>query len=174
MVRAIGTAVSVLLLLGVFGFALLGCGDSGSDTPSAAQLERAKEEGERAALERMRVEREPEPVERMERSETKPLQTFHTPSGNVSCAITADGAFCTVNSLATTFRIEGGGPGQVESGSALAVESGKRADYGSTISTGTISCAVPRKIEARGVTCSDVSSGHGFEASLVKARQRTY
>lgn len=195
--RVIGTAVSGVVFLLVLGFGILGCGESDPDAPSAAQLERAKEEGERVAQERARVDEleeevrdlkrgtrggqgrakpvaeEPIPVP-VEPSSSQLLRSFHAPSGNVSCAITSDGAYCSVDSIATTFRIEDGEPGLIESDTALPRGSGELAAYGSTISAGSITCTVPASNEPHGIICSDSASGHGFEASRVTARQDAY
>jgi hypothetical protein len=189
--------ISGCLLVLACGLILAGCGDSGSDSPSAAQLEKAKEEGERVAQERARVDELEKEVRKLKRSARHPqassspsavsavatppedseselLRTFHAPSGNVSCAITSTGAFCTVDSIATTFRVEGGGAGQIESGSALPRSFGELAGYGSTVSAGSVSCTVPEADEPRGITCIDGDSGHGFEASRISSRQDAY
>jgi hypothetical protein len=42
------------------------------------------------------------------------------------------------------------------------------------VSVGDVVCAVPLESEARGVTCSDSATGHGFEASRVPSRQKVY
>ena len=185
----------VLLLCG-FGFVLSGCGDSSAEAPSAAQLEKAREEGERAARERARVDeleeegrgltraarRSPARVEVREVNPTPPppeesgpalLRSFHAPSGNVSCAITSTSAFCTVASIATTFRVEAGGAGEIESGTALPRGSGEPIGFGNTISAGSFTCTIPESDEPRGIVCTD-ASGHGFEASRVSSRQKTY
>lgn len=191
----------------VFGFSLLvvsglvvsGCGGSSSDSPSEAQLEKAKEEGERIARESARVDDLERELRRLKRSSrharadsspvaapatstplsedgggTEPLRTFHVPSGNVSCAITSSGALCTVDSIATTFRVEGGGPGRIESGSALPRGYGELANYGGTVSGGSVTCTIPEADEARGITCVDAISGHGFEASRISSRQEAF
>jgi hypothetical protein len=197
MARVRGAAVLGVVLMLVLGGGTLGCGGSESDTSSAAQLDRAKEEGERVARERARVDELEEEVRNLkqgrregrqgavpptetatpspaESSSPALLRSFHAPSGNVSCAITSDGAFCAVDSIATTFRIEGGQPGQIEGGTTLPRGSGELAGYGSTVSAGSITCTVPEADEPRGILCSDTASGHGFEASRVAARQDAY
>jgi hypothetical protein len=186
-----------LLLVG--GLTVSGCGGSSSDSVSGTQLEKAKEEGERIAQERARVddlEKEVRSLKRSARhteannppavtpaasplpsengSAAEPLRTFHAPSGNVSCVISSGGAFCTVNSIATTFRVEDGGAGQIESGSALPRDYGEVAEYGSTVSAGAVTCTIPAASEPRGITCVDSNSGHGFEASRISSRQDTF
>jgi hypothetical protein len=186
---------SLLLAVGV----VTGCGDSESENPSEAQLEKAKEEGERVAEERARVDELEKEVRNLKRSarrskagsaqtavtatpepasenggEDELLRTFHAPSGNVSCAITSTGAFCTVASIATTFRLQNGEAGQTEAGSVLPRGSGELAGYGSTVSAGSVTCTVPEADEQRGIVCVDAISGHGFEASRVGSRQDVY
>jgi hypothetical protein len=172
-----------------------GCGDSETESSSEAQLEKAKEEGERVAEERARVddlEKEVRSLKRSARrskagtahttptvasengSENEFLRTFHAPSGNVSCAITSTGAFCTVDSIATTFRLQDGEAGEIEAGSVLPRASGELAGYGSVVSAGSVTCTVPEADEPRGIACVDGGSGHGFEASRVASRQDVY
>lgn len=175
---------------------LSGCGDSSSDAPAEAQLEKAREEGERAGQERARVDELEEEVRGLKRAarqrtenavpqevnappprsgddEPELLRSFHAPSGNVSCAITSTGAFCAVNSIATTFRLNVGSPGEIESGAALPRGFGELVGFGNTISAGSVTCTVPESNEPRGIVCVD-SAGHGFEASRVSERQKTF
>lgn len=196
MARFIGIAVSGVLLLCGLGFVLAGCGDSDADSPSAAQLEKAREEGERVAGERARVDELEEEVRGLKRAarqgkrteesqrvsspppapapqEPEMLRMFYAPSGNVSCAITSTSAFCTVASIATTFRVEVGSPGEVEAGTALPRGSGEPIDFGTTVSAGSFTCTIPESDEAKGIACTD-ASGHGFEASRISARQKAY
>lgn len=190
-------ASSVFLLLLACGLTISACGDTESEGISETQLERAKEEGERVAHERARIDELENELRNLKRaarrskadsppavvatapdpapeSESELLRTFHSPSGNVSCAITSTGAFCTVVSIAATFRFEDGGSGQIDLGSALPRAFGELAGYGSTISAGSVTCTVPEADESRGIACVDVSSGHGFEASRVDSRQKAY
>jgi hypothetical protein len=195
-VRVISTAVSGVLLLCGLGLALAGCGDSDAEAPSATQLEKAREEGERVASERARVDELEEEVRGLKRAarkggqarepqavsspgpastpeEPELLRTFHAPSGNVSCAITSTTAFCTVASIATTFLVEAGSAGEIESGTALPRGSGEPIGFGNTISAGSFTCTIPESDEPKGIVCTD-ASGHGFEASRVSARQKAY
>lgn len=197
MAKAMGIAASAVLLLCGFGFVVSGCGDSSSDAPSAAQLEKAREEGERVGQERARVDELEEEVRGLKRAardnsaDEEPravnstpappeqgdpalLRSFHAPSGNVSCAITSQGAYCTVDSIATTFRLEDGRPGDIESGAALTRGFGELAGYGTSVSAGSVTCTIPESNEERGIVCSDAGSGHGFEASRIPARQKVY
>ncbi|MGV1049947.1 MAG: hypothetical protein ACOYD4_15650 [Solirubrobacterales bacterium] len=116
----------------------------------------------------------PDDVAAEEADVSTALRIFHSPSGNISCAILPDGALCAVGSLDETFVFDHGGPGTIESGAALSPEAGELAPYGTTVSEGAITCVVPRSDEPRGIVCSDSSTGHGFEASRVSSRQHTY
>lgn len=191
--------VALCLVFLACGLTVAGCGESSSDDPSEKQLEKAREEGERVAQERARVDQLEEEVRNLKRStrrskddsspsavpaastppaedgsDSELLRTFHAPSGNVSCAITSSGALCTVDSIATTFRVEGGGAGQIESGSALPRGYGELVEFGNTVNAGSITCTVPESDEPRGITCVDTSTGHGFEASRITSRQDAY
>jgi len=186
--------VLVVLALG----ALAGCGDSGSND-SAAQLEAAKHEGEEVAQERARIDRLEQKVRHLQgqahsggdstvvvehdsTAGTDPAETggsvvlrgFHAPSGNVSCEILSDGALCSVDSIAETFSFSDGQEGSVESGLSLPRGSGEPASYGESIAAGSVICTIPPSDSPHGIVCADSDSGHGFEASRVSARQRTY
>jgi hypothetical protein len=102
------------------------------------------------------------------------LRTFHAPSGNVSCEILSNGALCSVDSIATTFRFADGGPAQIESGAALSGGAGEFIPYGGTVSAGSVTCTVPLSNEPHGIICTDSESGHGFEASRISGRQHAY
>lgn len=103
-----------------------------------------------------------------------PLRSFHAPSGNVSCQIYAEAASCTVDSIGETFVFEAGGQGRIESVATLPRGLGELVGYGSTVSAGSVTCEVPPSDVPRGITCSDSSTGHGFEASRVESRQSAY
>lgn len=100
---------------------------------------------------------------------------FRAPSGNVACEVDADGARCSVASIGKTFVLPPDG-GAAYTASELTVPrgSGPLADYGSTVTLGTVTCTVPRASERRGIVCEDGATGHGFEASRHAARQRVY
>lgn len=195
-------AVQALFSLLLVGVVLVGCGGSSASstaTISAAQLQAAKKAGEEKAEERDRVNSLQKQLRSLRhqvrhggslaRSSSAPssnsqsapavesepsVRAFHSPSGNVSCEILADGATCTVESIAETFSFAGGEPAQIEPGVQLSSDLGELAAYGSTVSAGSISCEIPPSSVARGVSCSDSTSGHGFEASRVAARQSAY
>lgn len=103
-----------------------------------------------------------------------PVRTFHAPSGNVSCQILVDGASCTVESIGETFVFEAGGSARIEPTAALPRGFGELVGYGNTVGAGSIICEIPPSDVPRGITCSDSSTGHGFEASSVSSRQSAY
>jgi hypothetical protein len=191
-------AVAVVCFMAVALGALGGCGDSGSND-SAAQLESAKREGEEVAREKARIDRLEQKVRHLQdqahyggksavvvegdsaaEAGTPPvegsvvLRSFHAPSGNVSCEILSDGALCSVDSIAETFSFNDGQEGRVEPGASLARGSGESAAYGESIAAGSVICTIPPSDSPHGIVCADSDSGHGFEASRVPARQRTY
>jgi hypothetical protein len=93
--------------------------------------------------------------------------------GNVSCRVTDGSAACTVAAISATFSFDGA-PAQRSPGEVLPRRSGFEASWGTTVSRGSTSCRIPNENEPRGVTCSDSSSGHGFEASRHASRQRLF
>ena len=102
-------------------------------------------------------------------------RVFHTPSGNVICEVRAAGASCSVASNDRTFVLpDDGGASHIESGMVLSIGSGSLADYGTSVSVGSVTCVVPVQREPRGITCDNSESGHGFEASKDTSRQKTY
>jgi hypothetical protein len=92
----------------------------------------------------------------------------------VSCEITEASARCSVSSIGQTFALASGSEARMESGIAVARGSGATVGWGESVSVGQIRCSIPLEDEPRGITCDDTASGHGFEASRVPARQRTY
>lgn len=184
--------------LAIVALALPGCGSSNSSGPSEAQLEAAKKQGEEAAHERDRINSLQKQVRNLKHrsrqqgestvvaegesgvetvtseSGSEVLRTFHAPSGNVSCEILSNGALCSVSSIATTFAFDDGQAAQIESGASLSRNAGELAAYGSTVSAGSITCTVPLSSEPHGIICTNSSSGHGFEASRISARQHAY
>ena len=195
--KLVWMAVVGVLLLAALG-ALAGCGDSGSND-SAARLEAAKHEGEEVAREKARIDRLEQKVRHLQ-SQThsggdstvvvegdategespsqsggsEVLRSFHAPSGNVSCEILSDGALCSVDSIAETFSFSDGEEGSVDPGVALPRGSGEPVGYGNSIAAGSVICTIPPSDSPHGIVCADSDSGHGFEASRVLARQRTY
>jgi hypothetical protein len=190
--------VTVLLLAGCGG----GSSSSTSSTVSQSELQAAKEAGEHSARERDRVDNlqrqvkklrhqvrhasrasstsggsEPSaaPVTQSEDDAQAPTpREFHVASGNVSCAVQADGATCTVEPIAESFVLAGGEEAYSEPSSVLPLDLGEVVPYGSTVTVGTVTCEIPPSNVPSGVVCIDSSSGHGFEASRVGSRQKVY
>lgn len=102
------------------------------------------------------------------------VRAFHTLSGNVSCEVTAVSARCSIASSAITFVLPAGRAAYVDQGAALTRGAGALRDWATSISIGSITCQIPPETVASGVRCSDSSTGHGFEASKVPARQKAY
>jgi hypothetical protein len=196
--KRVWMTVAGVLLVAALG-ALSGCGDSGSND-SAARLEAAKHEGEEVAREKARIDRLEQKVRHLQSQthssgsgstvvvehdatvEDDPSQTggsevlrsFHAPSGNVSCEILSDGALCSVDSIDETFSFSDGGEGSVATGVALPRGAGESVGYGESVAAGSVICTIPPSDSPHGIVCADSDSGHGFEASRVLARQRTY
>lgn len=101
-------------------------------------------------------------------------RSFYAGKGNVSCQVTSSSAVCSVASVGKTFVLEGDSPGRTESDARFSRSSGSFAAYGSSVSVGSFSCSIPPESVASGITCRNSSSGHGFEASAVPSRQKTY
>ena len=101
-------------------------------------------------------------------------QTFHTPTGNVSCRVTTSSAVCTVSAINRTFSVYGSGRGRISSGRALGRASGFYASWGSTVRSGNFVCRIPRSNQTKGVSCRNSATGHGFEASARRSRQKAY
>ncbi|HTA35855.1 MAG TPA: hypothetical protein VK761_03980 [Solirubrobacteraceae bacterium] len=115
--------------------------------------------------------------------ETQPAQpstdgkerAFFAPSGNVSCAIQGDGARCSVATADLTFVLPpGGGTAFTVPELQLARASGYEAPFGSEESNGAVVCSIPPSNVPSGITCRDSATGHGFEASRVPSRQKTF
>jgi len=197
MLRRAATAATLLALVAA-AVLTSGCGGADSGTAASQQLEAARRAGEKAALERSRItrlERQVRDLRRLARQRaatvvaTEPgeavarparadfsvvLRSFHVPSGNVACQIRGDGALCAVTPIDATFVLVGDEAARVEPGAALAGDTGELVPYGRTITAGSVTCTVPAATEAHGIECADASTGHGFEASRVPARQRAY
>jgi hypothetical protein len=102
-------------------------------------------------------------------------RVFHAPGDNVTCEVQAEGARCSVASNNQTFVLPGNEEAShTESGLALSTGSGSLANYGTSVSLGSVTCAIPMEREPRGIVCNDSASGHGFEASQDASRQKTY
>lgn len=103
---------------------------------------------------------------------TGKTRVFHTESGNVACEVQPDGARCAVASSKQTFVMpQEGGRAYVQTGLALPVSSGSFAPYGTSVSVASVTCAIPRQNEPKGIICTNTRSRHGFEASAVPSRQ---
>ncbi len=193
------TALAAVLLAAT---SLAACGGSSTtdSTVSFAELHAAKRAGEEKAREQDRVRNLQKQVRSLKHQAhhrtasssgqvgasttitapppvvetSEPVRAFHVPSGNVSCEILTEGASCTVESVGETFVVEAGEPGRIESATSLPRDLGEAVGYGSTVSAGTITCEIPPSDVPRGISCSDSSSGHGFEASRVPSRQSAY
>lgn len=101
-------------------------------------------------------------------------ETFHVPSGNVSCRITTSSARCSVARTGTSFSFSAGSGSASTGGEFLSRGSGYQTGWGTTVSAGSVSCRIPTENEKAGIRCSDSSTGHGFEASAVAERQRLF
>jgi hypothetical protein len=182
--------------------ALSGCGGSSSDDSSVQQqIEQARKQGAAAAHRQERIAELQRRVAHLEHKTqgkegsttspqrspavgasptggasdpSVPIRTFHSPSNNVSCEILREGALCSVISNDATFVLDQGEVARIEAGTAVPQGAGELAPYGSTVSEGTIVCTLPASGDARGVVCSDSSTGHGFQASRVESRQHTF
>jgi hypothetical protein len=196
--------LAIVLALSATAATLLiaGCGSDESGTQDASvqrQIEAARQEGAEAVRHQQRLKRLERKVRRLEHrneqvgptsvgdssqsiaesGDSGPapvtvLRSFHTPSGNVSCEIHSDGAVCAVASSEETFAFGAGGPARIEPGTSLPPGGGSLVPYGTAVSAGSITCTVPPSDDPHGVICADAASGHGFEASRVPSRQRTY
>jgi len=102
------------------------------------------------------------------------MNVFHAPDGNVTCEIGANNAQCSVASADETFVLPAATSAYVQRGRVLSTGDGPIAGYGVSVTRGSITCVIPRANQRRGVTCRDASTGHGFEASRVPARRKTY
>ncbi len=99
---------------------------------------------------------------------------FYVGTGNISCWLTSESAACSVASNQLTFQVLGNADGETEDGAKFGRASGSRVDYGTTVAVGDFSCEIPPESASRGVVCLNNATGHGFEASKVPARQRTF
>jgi hypothetical protein len=51
---------------------------------------------------------------------------------------------------------------------------GDQLPFGSNVSVGSVTCQIPPETVARGISCINTSTGHGFEASRVASRQKVF
>ncbi|HVT64520.1 MAG TPA: protein kinase [Mycobacteriales bacterium] len=99
---------------------------------------------------------------------------FHAPQGNVNCEIGAQVTVCSVVQADETFVLPHTGAAYREPGLRIPDTRGRLADWGSSVSNGSVTCSIPESYEPKGIVCRDSVSGHGFEASKVASRQHTY
>lgn len=99
---------------------------------------------------------------------------FYVGTGNISCSLSNESAACSVASNQLTFQVIGNAYGETEDGAKFGRASGSRVGYGTTVTVGDFSCEIPSESAARGIVCRNNATGHGFEASKVPARQRTF
>lgn len=100
---------------------------------------------------------------------------FFAPGGDISCALQHESAQCSVISASITFVLPAGGqPAYIRLGLSVPAYAGKEAPYASQQSDGAVSCVIPPESVPAGLTCRDDVSGHGFVASRITSRQRTF
>jgi hypothetical protein len=196
----IALGASVVALTALAGCGGGGGGGANSSTVAESQLQAAHKAGEEAAHERDRVDSLQKQVSKLrhqvqhgassasdggqattvgsESPSGEPsgevMRAFHVASGNVSCEVLDGGAICTVEPISQTFVFQDGEPARTEQSAVLPKDLGELVPYGSTVAAGSISCEIPPSNVPHGIICSDSSSGHGFEASRVSARQNVY
>jgi hypothetical protein len=186
--------VAALAVAGLLG----GCGESGY---SQEELDRARDDAAKQARQEAKIERLEQEVKELKKtgsadakrsrsrgkeapreastpvsvtSDGGGVRAFHTPSGNVACELTMSSAVCSIASEGITFRLVDGARAVIESGISVPRTSGQSVGYGSTISAGSVQCSVPPSDVPRGVTCRDIRTGHGFEASRHAERQKVF
>lgn len=194
--RAAALAAALCLLT---GFGLAGCAGSSQSDDAATQAridreradaaETARNEQKLADLqEEVRALKKRESTRRKTAAARAPVpsasasrssgdlesRTFHVPSGNVSCRISSRAATCTVAVIEKTFSFADGGTAGIEPGVELPRASGSAVGWGTTVSVGAVTCSVPPQTARKGITCTDVSTGHGFEASRQPSRRKAY
>jgi hypothetical protein len=102
-------------------------------------------------------------------------QDFYAPDRNISCVLETEGAQCSVVSAGLTMVIPpDGGRAYTVPGLSVPLGSGSEAPFGAQRSNGFIVCDIPPEDVPAGVTCRDIQSGHGFEASRLEARRSVY
>jgi hypothetical protein len=100
---------------------------------------------------------------------------FFAPGGDISCSFQHEGAQCSVVSADITFVLPAGGrPAYIQPGLSVSAYAGKEAPYASQRSDGAVSCVIPPESVPAGLTCRNDVSGHGFVASRITSRQRTF
>lgn len=107
-------------------------------------------------------------------SQREGQRTFYVGTGNISCSLSSEAAECSVASNQITFQVIGSSVGETEDGAKFGRANGTQVAYGTTVTVGDFTCEVPPQSVASGVNCRNNSTGHGFEASKVAARQKTF
>lgn len=103
------------------------------------------------------------------------VEAFYAPSGNVTCSLQGETAECSVASINMTFVLPpGGGTAYTTTGLSVPRGEGSEAPFDTERSDGQIVCSIPPENVPAGITCRNITTGHGFEASRVAARQRVY
>jgi hypothetical protein len=102
-------------------------------------------------------------------------EAFYAPSGNVTCSLQSESAECSVASIDMTFVLpQGGGSAYTIGGLSVPRGEGSEAPFDTERTDGEIVCSIPAENVPAGSTCRNTTTGHGFEASRVAARQRVY
>jgi hypothetical protein len=102
-------------------------------------------------------------------------QAFYAPSGNVTCSLQSESAECSVASIDMTFVLpQGNGSAYTIGGLSVPRGEGSEAPFDTERSAGVIVCNIPAENVPAGITCRNTTTGHGFEASRVAARQQVY
>jgi hypothetical protein len=108
-------------------------------------------------------------------SSSSASEVFYAPSGNVTCSLQSKSAECSVASINMTFVLPSGDDGAYTIGGlTVARGEGSEAPFDTERSDGEILCSIPAENVPAGITCHDTTTGHGFEASRVAARQKVY
>jgi hypothetical protein len=102
-------------------------------------------------------------------------EAFYAPSGNVTCSLQSESAECSVASIDMTFVLPSGGDSAYTVGGLTVPRGeGSEAPFDTERTDGEIVCSIPAANVPAGITCRNTTTGHGFEASRVPARQRVY
>ena len=183
--------VLAVLCLGVFAF---GCG--GDDGASQEELDKARAEGAKEAKAEAEAqakidELEAEVEELKEQGEdgddslaegsgsatgsARTLEFFSSPTGNIGCSMTDDGARCDISKRSwkppakpASCQLDWGQGVQVGGGRATYVCAGDTTlggsevlEYGQTSQVGDFTC----ESSDAGMRCQNATNGHGFELS---------
>lgn len=172
----------LLALLCATGLALLaGCG---GDAETVTVVETAPAETAPAETTPSEVPAAPADADEEPDSDPVVLEFFRTPTGNIGCAISDEGARCDIGQRDWTAPRPAGCPAESDYGQGLAVDdedgpgtvvcagdsvldpSAQPLDYGNSISAGDFTCTS----EQVGVTCRDDGDNRGFFISTQSYR----